>query len=343
MWHFARQGCVMKISLLFRDKFVLAIIGMVVLATFVPAHGHAVPVLHWMTNLAVALLFFLHGARLSREAVISGILHWRLHLVILLATFVLFPLLGLALKPLFEPWLGATIYMGVLYICALPSTVQSSIAFTSIARGNIPAAVCSASFSNLIGIFLTPLIVGVLFSVQNSSNAFSFEAIYKIVLMLLVPFVLGQIMRRWIGHWVLKNKSWLKYVDQTSILLVVYGAFSDAVMGGIWHQVSIGNLILLIVVSAILLALVMAILIFGSRKLGFNKEDEIAIVFCGSKKSLASGVPIAQILFAGQAMGLLILPIMIFHQLQLMVCALLAQHWGNRVEGKEDTADAAKT
>lgn len=322
------------------DNFVLAIIGMVVLATFLPAHGSAVPVLGWMTNIAVALLFFLHGARLSRDAVVAGILHWRLHLVIFLATFALFPILGLLLKPIFEPVLGSTLYMGMLFICALPSTVQSSIAFTSVARGNIPAAICAASFSNLIGIVLTPLLVGLLFTVQSSGeHPFSLDAIYKIVLLLLVPFVAGQIARRWIGNWVIKNKSWLKYVDQSSILLVVYGAFSEAVMEGIWHQVSFQTLIWLLVVCSILLALIMLILTFGSRKLGFNKEDEIAIVFCGSKKSLATGVPIAQILFVGQPMGLLILPIMLFHQIQLMVCAMLANRYAKRPETAPEQHD----
>lgn len=316
------------------DNFVLAIIGMVVLASIWPAHGKAVPILSWMTNIAVALLFFLHGAKLSREAVIAGILHWRLHLLIFLSTFALFPVLGLIFQPLYQPLLGPVLSMGVLYICALPSTVQSSIAFTSIARGNVPAAVCSASFSNLIGIFLTPLLVGLMFSVQSGSHAFSLDAVYKIIMLLLVPFIAGQIARRWIGAWVNKNKFWLKYVDQSSILLVVYGAFSDAVMNNIWQQLSISLLVILVAISAILLAIVMLILIYGSRKLGFNKEDEIAIVFCGSKKSLATGVPIAQILFASQPIGLLIIPIMIFHQLQLMVCAILANRYAKRKDSQ---------
>ncbi len=322
------------------DNFVLAIVGMVVLASIVPAHGAAVPVLKNATNIAVALLFFLHGAKLSRDAVRAGLLHWRLHLMIFLATFALFPVLGLLLKPVFQPLMTPALYMGVLYVCTLPSTVQSSIAFTSIARGNVPAAVCSASFSNLIGIFITPLLVGLMLS-AHGSGAVSLDSIANIVLLLLVPFVAGQILRRWIGGWVARNKVWLKYVDQTSILLVVYGAFSDAVMGGIWHQLSLGAIAVLIVVNALLLALVMVTLTWASRRLGFSKEDEIAIVFCGSKKSLASGVPMAQILFAGQPMGMILLPIMLFHQFQLMVCALLAQHYARRPQAQPDEEGAA--
>lgn len=318
------------------DNFMLAILSMVVLATFLPAHGRAVPILSNATNLAIAVLFFLHGARLSRQAIVAGILHWRLQLVILLSTFALFPVLGILMRPLCEPLIGTELFMGMLYICTLPSTVQSSIAFTSIARGNIPAAICAASFSNLMGIILTPILVGLLFSVNAGSDAFSLSAVYKIVLLLLVPFVAGQLARRWIADWVIKNKAWLKYVDQLSILLVVYGAFSDAVVGGIWGQLSFSLLMILIAINALLLFVVMFILIFGSRKLGFSKEDEISIVFCGSKKSLASGVPIAQILFAGQTIGMLILPIMLFHQFQLMVCAVLAQRYAKRPINKNE-------
>lgn len=312
------------------DNFILLIISMVVLASFIPAHGKAVPVLTSATNFAVALLFFLHGARLSHQAIIAGALHWRLQLTILLATFVFFPLLGLAIRPLCEPLVGSELYMGILYICALPSTVQSSIAFTSIARGNVPAAICAASFSNLLGIVATPVLVGILFSVNTGGNAFSLDAIYKIFLLLLVPFLAGQLTRKWIGQWVMKNSAWLKYVDKISILLVVYSAFSDAVVDGIWKQIDISTLLILTAINSILLFIVMFTLTYTSRKLGFNKKDEIAIVFCGSKKSLASGVPIAQILFIGHPIGMLILPIMIFHQLQLMVCSFMAQRYAKQ-------------
>ena len=316
------------------DNFVLAIIGMVILATLIPAQGPAVPVLSTATNIAVAILFFLHGARLSRQAIVAGALHWRLQLVIFLSTFVLFPVLGMLMRPLCEPLLGSELFMGMLYICALPSTVQSSIAFTSIAKGNVAASVCAASFSNLAGIVITPILVGLLFSVQTGSDAFSLSAIYKIILLLFVPFMAGQLTRKWISNWVTKNNAWLKYVDKSSILLVVYGAFSDAVVGGIWGQLSFSLLMILIIINMVLLFVVMFILTYGSRKLGFSKEDEISIVFCGSKKSLASGVPIAQILFAGQPMGMLILPIMLFHQFQLMVCAILAQRYARRFDNK---------
>src|SRR5580692_1641131 len=144
------------------DNFTLALVGTVILASLLPCRGAAAVGFNWLTNIAVGLLFFLHGAKLSREAIVSGMTHWRLHIVVLLSTFALFPLLGLALKPLLSPLVTPALYAGILFLCTLPSTVQSSIAFTSIAKGNVPAAVCSASASSLIGILLTPLLVGLL-------------------------------------------------------------------------------------------------------------------------------------------------------------------------------------
>ena len=200
------------------------------------------------------------------------------------------PLLGLAFKPLFVPLVGNELYLGVLYLCALPATVQSAIAFTSLARGNVPAAICSAAASSLLGIFLTPLLVMLLLGASGDTGS-GLDAVLKITLQLLVPFVAGQIARRWIGAWVKRNARWLKVVDQGSILLVVYTAFSEAVVTGLWHTVSPQHLAGLFVVCAILLAVVL----FGTRMLGkalgFDLEDRITILFAGSKKSLATGVP----------------------------------------------------
>ncbi|MBH3422726.1 MULTISPECIES: bile acid:sodium symporter family protein [Pseudomonas] len=313
------------------DNFTLILIATVVLASLLPVGGQAAVAFGWVTNLAIALLFFLHGAKLSRQAIVAGAGHWRLHLLVFSLTFVLFPLLGLALKPLLSPMIGKDLYMGMLYLCALPATVQSAIAFTSLARGNIPAAICSAAASSLFGIFLTPLLVALLLNVHGDGGS-TVDAVLKISVQLLLPFVAGQIARRWIGAWVGRNKNWLKFVDQGSILLVVYGAFSEAVNEGIWHQIPLWELGGLVVACCILLALVLAASAFLGKALGFNQEDRITILFCGSKKSLATGVPMAQVLFAGSTMGVLILPLMLFHQIQLMVCAVLAQRYANRPE-----------
>ncbi|WCM49240.1 bile acid:sodium symporter [Pseudomonas sp. WJP1] len=313
------------------DNFTLTLIGVVLLASLLPASGQVAVGFGWLTNSAIALLFFLHGAKLSRESIIAGAGHWRLHLLVFGLTFVLFPLLGLALKPLLSPMIGADLYMGMLYLCALPATVQSAIAFTSLARGNIPAAICSAAASSLFGIFLTPLLVTLLLDVHGEGGS-TLDAIVKISVQLLLPFIAGQIARRWIGAWVARNKGWLKFVDQGSILLVVYGAFSEAVIEGIWHQIPLLDLAGLVVACCVVLGLVLLASTVLGKALGFNQQDRITILFCGSKKSLATGVPMAQVLFAGSTIGVLILPLMLFHQIQLMVCAVLAQRFANRPE-----------
>jgi sodium/bile acid cotransporter 7 len=217
---------------------------------------------------------------------------------------------------------------GVLFLCCLPSTVQSSIAFTSVARGNIAAAVCAASASNLFGIFITPVLVALTLGVRGGGSGLG--EIEAIALQLLVPFVLGQVARIWIAGWMQQHSKLVGLVDRSSILLMVYGAFSEAVVRGIWSEVSVLQIGLLVAVCAVLLALVLAITAFASRWLGFSKEDEIAVVFCGSKKSLISGVPMAGILFPPASVGLVVLPLMLFHQMQLMACAVIAQRYAAR-------------
>ncbi|TWI62238.1 sodium/bile acid cotransporter 7 [Pseudoduganella lurida] len=311
------------------DSFTLALLTTVAIASVLPCSGGVAVAFGNVTTVAIGLLFFLHGAKLSREAIVAGMTHWRLHLLVLCCTFVLFPILGLLFKPIALTVLTPELYIGLLFLCMLPSTVQSSIALTAMGRGNVPAAVCSASASNFLGIFITPLLVSA-FVIQGHAARDPMAAVLSIVLQLLVPFIAGQLLRRWIGNWVDRHKPMLKYVDQGSILLVVYTAFSEAVTEGLWHKLSATLLVTLVVVCAVLLAIVLALSLYTSRKLGFSREDEVTIVFCGSKKSLASGVPMAKVLFASSSLGMIILPVMLFHQIQLMVCAVLAQKFARR-------------
>lgn len=322
------------------DAFTIALLGMVLLASLLPASGGVAEALGGITTVAIGLLFFLHGAKLSREALLAGIGHWRLHLLVLASTFVMFPLMGLALKPLALSLLTPELYMGILFLCVLPSTVQSSIALTALARGNVAAAVCSASASNFIGIFLTPLLVGALM-LQSAGATGNLEQVMKIVQQLLLPFIAGQLLRPWIGAFVDRHKPVLRYVDQGSILLVVYTAFSESVVEGLWQHISGATLATLIGISCLMLAIALGLATWTSRRLGFSKEDEITIVFCGSKKSLASGVPMAKVLFAPSALGMIILPVMLFHQIQLMVCAVLAQRWARRAAAERAGAQEA--
>jgi sodium/bile acid cotransporter 7 len=312
------------------DPYILAIVSMVGLASVLPAHDRGAVVARYATDAAIALLYFLHGARLSPQAALAGAWHWRLHAVVMASTFMLFPALGLAARALFPGLLTPPLWTGVILLCALPSTVQSSIAFTSIARGNVPAALCAATASNLLGMVLTPLLIGLLL---RAHGGFSLHSAGDIVLQLLLPFAAGQLVRPWLGAWALRHKGLLGLVDRGSILLVVYTAFSEGVTQGIWHQLSLGDFGRLVAVDAGLLAAVLAITTYGSRLLGFSRADEITIVFCGSKKSLASGLPMASVLLAGNSLGLIVLPLMLFHQIQLMVCATLAKRYANARPG----------
>lgn len=310
------------------DTFTLLLIATVALASLLPAHGAFAAGFDGATKIAIALLFFFHGARLSSQAVLAGITHWRLHLTVAAATWVLFPALGLLVPQLPETVMPTGMAMGILFLCCLPSTVQSSIAFTSIAGGNVPAAICSASLSNLAGVALTPVLVGLLMG--STGGGVSLDSIQSIALQLLAPFALGHGLRPWIGKFVERHKKVIGMTDRGSILMVVYGAFSEAVAHGLWKQLSPTALTALVIVNVVLLAAVMLLTAISARRLGFSRPDQIAIVFCGSKKSLATGVPIANVLFAGPALGMMVLPIMLFHQLQLMVCAVLARRWSVR-------------
>ncbi|MGG8405933.1 bile acid:sodium symporter family protein, partial [Streptomyces sp. 12297] len=272
---------------------------------------------------AVALLFFLYGARLSAREALDGLRHWRLHLTVLAATFVVFPLLGLAARGLVPHLLSPDLYSGFLFLCLVPSTVQSSIAFTSMARGNVPAAICAGSFSSLAGILLTPLLAALLLG--SGAGGFSLDSLLKIVVQLLLPFLAGQLLRNRISGFLTRRKKVLGYVDRGSILLVVYTAFSAGMVAGVWHRVSAARLGSLVLVEAVLLAVMLLLTWYGAKRLGFSREDRIAIQFAGSKKSLAAGLPMASVLFGAQA-SLAVLPLMLFHQMQLMACAVIARH-----------------
>ncbi|WP_313437864.1 bile acid:sodium symporter family protein [Novosphingobium sp.] len=308
------------------DPYLLLLVSTVGLASLAPPQGAATEIVGGVADAAIALLFFLHGAKLSRAAVLDGVRAWKLHLTVACLTFVIFPMLGLGVWAI--PGVEPSLRSGLLFLTLLPSTVQSSIAFTAIARGNVAAAVCSASFSNLAGIFITPLLTAMF--ITGNARGFSADAIVAISLQLLLPFLTGHLLRPWIGSFVQRHKQVLGYTDRASILLVVYSAFGAAVLEGIWRKVTLGEMGLVVALSLTLLAAIMTIGSMMSRMFGFSVEDRIVVLFCGSKKSLATGVPLAGVLFPAAQVGAIILPLMFFHQIQLMVCAVLARKIANR-------------
>jgi solute carrier family 10 (sodium/bile acid cotransporter), member 7 len=313
------------------DTFTMCLIATVVLASVAPPSAALETPVKIATDIAIAFMFFLYGARLATANVIAGIAHWRLHALVLASTFVMFPAIGLLLFHCLPQWLvPGPLALGVLYLCLLPSTIQSSLAFTSIAGGNVPAAMCSATLSSLIGAVLTPLLIAVFASAQGAAP--TGDAIREIGLLLIAPMVAGQCLRPWIGGFVLRHKAILSATDRGSILLVVYAAFGHAVSAGLWHALPVSGFAVMIVIEALVLGFMLFATHFAARTLGFNREDTIAIVFCGSKKSLAAGVPMAGVLFPGPNLGMILLPTMLFHQMQLMVCAVLARRWAQDVK-----------
>lgn len=316
----------MRLSIPGLDPFILLLLGTVGLAAFLPAGGKGFEVVDQISILAIGTLFFLHGLRLSREAVVNGLSHWRLHLTILAITFALFPLVVLSARWLLPDLVTPPLWVGLLFLAALPSTVQSSIAFTSIAGGNVAGAVVSAAASNMIGVALTPALMAMMVAATGAS--LSFGGIGKVVLLLLLPFVLGQVMRRWLAGWAARTRRLTSFFDRGTIILAVYVAFSEATNEGVWRLLPLSTLLDLILLASALLLLVLLLSYGLGRVLGFSREDRIAILFCGSKKSLATGVPMAKLLFAGSAVGPIVVPLMIFHQVQLMACAWLARRWG---------------
>lgn len=311
------------------DWYIAAIVGMVVLASILPARGEAAPVVATATKLGIALVFFLHGAKLSPDAVIKGLLHWRLHGLVMAVTFILWPLTGLGASTLPSWVLPAALAPGVVFLACLPSTIQSAIGFTAIGRGNVAAAVCGASASNLVGMVATPVMAGMLLGAQG--DGVSLASFQAILLQLLAPFLAGQLLRRWVGGFIQRHAKLFGLVDRASILLVVYNAFSGAVVAGIWSQVSGLDLARLMLICVLLLALSLGLMVWVARARGFSTEDEIAIVFGGSNKSLAAGVPMAGVLFPAATVGFILLPVMLYHQFQLMACAALAQRYAKRV------------
>ena len=307
------------------DPFIVMIVAVALTGSFLPARGGALDGFQVAAKAAIALLFFVYGARLSTAEAVAGLRRWKLHLAIVLTTFAVFPLLGWAAQVLRPDVLSPGLYTGVLLLCLVPSTVQSSVAFTSIAGGNVAGAVVSASLSNMLGVFVTPALVALMMSAGAQVDAGS---VLRIVMLLLAPFVAGQLSRPLIGRWVSSHDRRLRVFDRTSILFVVYVAFSEGANAHVWQSLDARSLVVLVCVCAALLAAAIGVTIGLGRLLRMPRADRLPLLFCGCNKSLASGLPMASVLFAGGDVALVILPLMLYHQFQLIVCSWLAGRLG---------------
>lgn len=313
------------------DGYMLLLLLTAAAGVVFPARGLAAQGLSQATFWAVTLLFFIYGAKLDPAAVKAGMLNLRLQTLTFLATYLLFPVLGLGLAAAFGGLLGPQLTLGILFLAVLPSTVQSSIAFTSMAGGNVPAAICAASLSNIVGVVLTPLLVGRLLHMDG--GGVSLDAIEKIGLQILLPFVLGQILRPLIGGFVGRHKMLTMVVDRGSILLIVFSAFSASTVSHLWAQIPVPAMVASLVVVVIFLALAMGIMALVGRLFRLPIQDKAVLFFCGSTKSLASGLPIASAIFPAATVGATVLPLMMYHMLQLLVCSFIAQRMQARQAG----------
>lgn len=308
------------------DGFIGAILLMVVLAYFFPAAGmveHPVS-LEDVASYGVAGIFFFYGLKLNMAKMKAGLANTRMHLVIQLTTFLLFPLIALAIKPFFHTPSATTIWMGIFFLCSLPSTVSSSVVMVSIANGNMPAAIFNASISSLIGIFVTPLWVGVFLS-ADTGGFDSGSIAGKLVVQVVLPVVLGILLNRRFGAFAERHKKRLKLFDQSIILIIIYASFCKSFYLHIFKDLSWGALLALATGMLALFFAVMLVVNAVAGRLKFSRQDKITVMFCGSKKSLVHGTVMSKVLFAGSMAGIIILPLMLYHALQLIAASILAQ------------------
>lgn len=313
------------------DWFLTGMAAAVALAWLLPDPGAKGGSLHpeLLNKLGVALIFFLHGLTLSFEALSAGTRKWRLHALVQCSTFVLFPLLGLLLLVFSGTHVGPDLRAGLFFLCALPSTVSSSVALTAAARGNVAGAVFNATLSSLLGVVLTPLWLSVVLGTSGHALPFG-SVVLDLVLWLVLPLAVGQAMRPLLGKLAARHKKRINVADRLTILLLVYTSFCDSVKGGVWQS---GATPLLVASGASLVLLLVALGLTwaAGSALGFDRPDRIAALFCGSKKTLASGVPMARLIFGGApSLALILLPIMIYHPLQLVVGGWLAGRLGRQ-------------
>jgi sodium/bile acid cotransporter 7 len=316
-----------------KDWFLAGMISAVVLATLFPQVGMTGGTIHadQLADWGIFSVFLLHGLGLSTERMWAGMSRWKLHLSVQLMTFVMFPLLWLGINALFGKMLAPALLLGFYYLCALPSTISSSVAMTGIAKGNVPGAIFNATLSSLLGVFLTPLLISFVTGSSGDTGISLGQAILKISMLLLLPFLIGQALRPMMGKWFDKHKKTINPFDKCVILLLVYSSFCDSVKSGLWTDYGMGTLGAAFVGAAVILTVVLFCTTRIAIWMGFDMEDRITAVMCGSKKTLASGVPMAKMLFGTHpGLGLIVLPIMFYHQLQLFACSILAERYARR-------------
>jgi sodium/bile acid cotransporter 7 len=308
------------------NVFFLCLIATVFLAWLFPEFGSAnsmVP-LRQITGYGVSVIFFFYGAQLNFKNLVEGLRNWRLHLTVQSTTFILFPLVAGVIVYFFGN-VNEPLWLGFFYLSALPSTVSSSVVMVSIAGGNVAAAIFNASLSSIIGIFMTPVWMS-FYDVQAGSDVELSDAIGKLSVQVLLPVIIGMLFHSRIGAWVLKYKTWLRFTDQFIILLIVFTAFAESFLGKMFEDFSAQQIVLLSIAMLLFFLAMAATMFLVSSSLRFPLGDRITVIFCGSKKSLVQGAVMGRVLFPDPVVfGVILLPLMLYHALQLMAGSMLAQ------------------
>ncbi|MDB1124501.1 bile acid:sodium symporter family protein [Vibrio algarum] len=317
-----------------KEWFLVGMIVAIAMATVTSEFGRSGGVIHLdqLTGIGVAIVFFLHGLGLSPQAIKAGITNWRLHVFIQMATFVVYPILWVIFGETFLAYMPAALAFGFCYLLVLPSTISSSVTMTSVGKGNVSGAIFNASLSSVIGVFVTPLLIQ-LFMGFEGVQLNLMDSIISIAKLLLIPMVVGQILRPYLVATVDRHKSVVNKVDKYVILLIVYNAFCDSVVNGIWSEFSIRLLATSIIICTVILLFMVHLIQWGARRTKFALADEVAAVFCGTKKTLAAGIPMAKVIFgADPSLGMILLPIMLYHPIQIFYCAILANRYARQSE-----------
>ncbi|MBL4282675.1 bile acid:sodium symporter family protein [Vibrio fluvialis] len=317
-----------------KEWFLVGMVVAIALATVTYELGRSGGVIHLdqLTGIGIAIVFFLHGLGLSPQAIKAGLTNWRLHVYIQMATFVVYPILWVIFGEAFLAYMPSALAFGFCYLLVLPSTISSSVAMTSVGKGNVPGAIFNASLSSILGVFITPLLIQ-LFMGFEGVQLDLLDSVISISKLLLLPMIAGQIMRPYLVAWVDRHKAVVNKVDKYVILLIVYNAFCDSVVNGIWSEFSVGLLATSIIICTVILLVMVHLIQWGARRTKFTLPDEVAAVFCGTKKTLAAGIPMAKVIFgADPSLGMILLPIMLYHPIQIFYCAVLANRYARQSE-----------
>lgn len=317
-----------------KEWFLVGMVVAILLATVTSEFGRSGGMIHLdqLTGVGVAIVFFLHGLGLSPQAIKAGVTNWRLHIYIQIATFVVYPILWVIFGEAFLAYMPAALAFGFCYLLVLPSTISSSVAMTSVGKGNVPGAIFNASLSSILGVFITPLLIQ-LFMGFEGVQLDLLDSVISISKLLLLPMIVGQFMRPYLVAWVDRHKAVVNKIDKYVILLIVYNAFCDSVVNGIWSEFSMGLLVSSIAICTVILLFMVHLIQWGARRTKFTLPDEVAAVFCGTKKTLAAGIPMAKVIFgADPSLGMILLPIMLYHPIQIFYCAVLANRYARQSE-----------